>query len=479
MSEPPPQGPSRNPHSSSWNTSRQGSSSSSLVVPTTESLRPSLNALSVGDRGMQAPIPTASGTFFTTRYGRPSRSAEGVRIGPEQTERNAILASTGASSSRHAQGSKLRSNTWTSASERLSHTITSPSFTFPSPEDSRFRFSVAATPTTIPGPRPTLPPLSYLTTPDTRRSPAQPYEQQLAPMLAPLSSPEQAQLSSSSAHGSEQSKRPRSISSSPTAMDREPTSSQNRDDYQVSPSGLVKTMSAGLLLEEAEEAPPPSLCSMQLDPRGEPRVAEQPARGRLSGFTTRDRRMINPTPIVSLQVFDRNGELDVGSLPNEKIHSREANLTDPRTTSMRPFVSLHPLVVASTFHSAMSAPHFLVQVTIQAVDGTDRALVLNPANGRAYRMMEGVPLQNGTYVAEDRTTYFAFPDLSVRLAGRFHLLFSLTSTADAAIASATSQEFEVFSPRRFPGVLNSSSLTRRLAERGVKVHLRNCGSSTQ
>ncbi|CAD6890045.1 unnamed protein product [Tilletia laevis] len=440
MSEPPPQGPSRNPHSSSWNTSRQGSSSSSLVVPTTESLRPSLNALSVGDRGMQAPIPTASGTFFTTRYGRPSRSAEGVRIGPEQTERNAILASTGASSSRHAQGSKLRSNTWTSASERLSHTITSPSFTFPSPEDSRFRFSVAATPTTIPGPRPTLPPLSYLTTPDTRRSPAQPYEQQLAPMLAPLSSPEQAQLSSSSAHGSEQSKRPRSISSSPTAMDREPTSSQNRDDYQVSPSGLVKTMSAGLLLEEAEEAPPPSLCSMQLDPRGEPRVAEQPARGRLSGFTTRDRRMINPTPIVSLQVFDRNGELDVG---------------------------------------AMSAPHFLVQVTIQAVDGTDRALVLNPANGRAYRMMEGVPLQNGTYVAEDRTTYFAFPDLSVRLAGRFHLLFSLTSTADAAIASATSQEFEVFSPRRFPGVLNSSSLTRRLAERGVKVHLRNCGSSTQ
>ncbi|CAD6905779.1 unnamed protein product [Tilletia controversa] len=460
MSEPPPQGPSRNPHSSSWNTSRQGSSSSSLVVPTTESLRPSLNALSVGDRGMQAPIPTASGTFFTTRYGRPSRSAEGVRIGPEQTERNAILASTGASSSRHAQGSKLRSNTWTSASERLSHTITSPSFTFPSPEDSRFRFSVAATPTTIPGPRPTLPPLSYLTTPDTRRSPAQPYEQQLAPMLAPLSSPEQAQLSSSSAHGSEQSKRPRSISSSPTAMDREPTSSQNRDDYQVSPSGLVKTMSAGLLLEEAEEAPPPSLCSMQLDPRGEPRVAEQPARGRLSGFTTRDRRMINPTPIVSLQVFDRNGELDVGSLPNEKIHSREANLTDPRTTSMRPFVSLHPLVVASTFHSAMSAPHFLVQVTIQAVDGTDRALVLNPANGRAYRMMEGVPLQNGTYVAEDRTTYFAFPDLSVRLAGRFHLLFSLTSTADAAIASATSQEFEVFSAR----ATRNTYLTIRNAE---------------
>ncbi|CAD6928553.1 unnamed protein product [Tilletia caries] len=472
MSEPPPQGPSRNPHSSSWNTSRQGSSSSSLVVPTTESLRPSLNALSVGDRGMQAPIPTASGTFFTTRYGRPSRSAEGVRIGPEQTERNAILASTGASSSRHAQGSKLRSNTWTSASERLSHTITSPSFTFPSPEDSRFRFSVAATPTTIPGPRPTLPPLSYLTTPDTRRSPAQPYEQQLAPMLAPLSSPEQAQLSSSSAHGSEQSKRPRSISSSPTAMDREPTSSQNRDDYQVSPSGLVKTMSAGLLLEEAEEAPPPSLCSMQLDPRGEPRSSTGMASLTLGelyligGGATSNAAKIAPAAVLR-------------SLPNEKIHSREANLTDPRTTSMRPFVSLHPLVVASTFHSAMSAPHFLVQVTIQAVDGTDRALVLNPANGRAYRMMEGVPLQNGTYVAEDRTTYFAFPDLSVRLAGRFHLLFSLTSTADAAIASATSQEFEVFSPRRFPGVLNSSSLTRRLAERGVKVHLRNCGSSTQ
>ncbi|KAK0527122.1 hypothetical protein OC835_005071 [Tilletia horrida] len=152
----------------------------------------------------------------------------------------------------------------------------------------------------------------------------------------------------------------------------------------------------------------------------------------------------------------------------------------------------------------MSAPHFLTHATIRALDDGDRTLVINPANELAVRMVEGVQVQNGLYISEDKTTYFSFPDLSVRLAGRYQLLFSLirlgpglgnspavsssqrpfvspahTNAAGTVVASTTSAEFEVFAPRRFPGVVFSSVLTRRLGERGLKVHVRNRNASDQ
>ncbi|KAK0546790.1 hypothetical protein OC845_004418 [Tilletia horrida] len=231
---------------------------------------------------------------------------------------------------------------------------------------------------------------------------------------------------------------------------------------QASASGMVQALSIDEPATEAQEAPPPSLASFSLGPDAEPRtyllrVAEEPAHGRLCGFTTRDRRMLDPTPIVALQILDRHGQLDI---------------------------------------NAMAAPHFLVQASITSADANDRTLVINPANDGAVRMVEGVQVQNGTYVSEDQTTYYAFPDLSVRLAGRYRLVFSLVRlgahqippagfrssnrinqaglpSLGAAVASVTSQEFEVYPPRRFPGVLTSTALARRLNEHGVKVHLRN------
>ncbi|KAK0525513.1 hypothetical protein OC835_005070 [Tilletia horrida] len=117
--------------------------------------------------------------------------------------------------------------------------------------------------------------------------------------------------------GLSSSDKPYRSSSSPPAVDVDERPGQLLDDPQVSATGLVKTLPTGLSFEEAEEAPPPSLSSLMLDPEKEPRryvldVVEQPAHGRLCGFTTRDRRMLDPTPILSLQIFDKDGHLDVG-----------------------------------------------------------------------------------------------------------------------------------------------------------------------
>ncbi|KAE8234527.1 hypothetical protein CF326_g442 [Tilletia indica] len=436
MSE-PRQGPSEDSHSSRWDFSRQEPSSPPKTLPASNS--PGAGDQALRDRRLQAPLPSSSSTFsFTMKYGRPSRSAEGIRLNVDQAQN----VDTCLSGNRHAHGWKLRSNTWTQASQSYSQTMSSPTFPFPSPQGSRINAPRPATGPTISSPGPTLAPISLLETSNPRQSFRQTYERRHEHATTSPSALEQVRLSSSSGQDPPP---PHHSSFSPTSEDQDPSTSQVRDDYLIAASGLVKTMSAGLSSEEAEEAPPPSLSSMFLDSRGEPRryflnVAEQPAHGRLCGFTTRDRRMIDPTPIVSLQIFDRNGDLDV---------------------------------------QAMMAPHLLVQVILQATDGTDRALVINPANDTPVRVMEGVQVQNGTYVSEDKTTYFAFPDLSVRLAGRFHLLFSLISTAGTSLTRVSSQEFEVYAPRRFPGVRQSSELTRRLAERGVKVHLRNRGSSAQ
>ncbi|KAL9933735.1 hypothetical protein V8E36_007393 [Tilletia maclaganii] len=284
------------------------------------------------------------------------------------------------------------------------------------------------------------------------------------PGLPPSSSsPEQIQSSSSLAASS---------SSSSSDLDRGPLALHRgrRNVHETAATGLVDTLSSTVFFEEAEEAPPPSLSNLMLKTHAQPRyyilkVAEQPAHGRLYGFTTRDKRNIDPTPVVSLQIMDEHDRLDL---------------------------------------RAMTSPYLLVQVSIRAADGTDRSLVINPNNDEVVRSFEGVQVQNGTYVSEDKTTYFAFPGLSVRLAGRYRLYFSLISLAQGIIgssagrssshpsaaaghrdsldmgsdpiASVASEEFEVFAPRRFPGVMYSSPLTRRLAERGVRVHLRNRGN---
>jgi len=87
-------------------------------------------------------------------------------------------------------------------------------------------------------------------------------------------------------------------------------------------------------------------------------------------------------------------------------------------------------------------------------------------------------------------TFFYFPDLSVRIEGQFRLRFALMQLDDAGtnttsetgsqfgfvrriLAECMSDVFTVYSAKRFPGMKESSELTKAFARQGLKIPVRN------
>lgn len=71
--------------------------------------------------------------------------------------------------------------------------------------------------------------------------------------------------------------------------------------------------------------------------------------------------------------------------------------------------------------------------------------------------------------------FFVFPDLSVKIEGQFRLRFSLfemMKTRVEYITSVTSDPFTVFSHKTFPGLSESTFLSRSFGDQGVKLRIR-------
>lgn len=101
-------------------------------------------------------------------------------------------------------------------------------------------------------------------------------------------------------------------------------------------------------------------------------------------------------------------------------------------------------------------------------------------------MLEG-RLVASANVARDldgsRACFFVFTDLSIRQEGQFRLAFKLlaigppsfapTSTGGHVLAEALTEPFTIYSPRRFPGMTESTELAKCLARQGIQVPVRN------
>ncbi|KAK4962806.1 velum formation-related protein [Elasticomyces elasticus] len=184
-------------------------------------------------------------------------------------------------------------------------------------------------------------------------------------------------------------------------------------------------------------------------------VLQQPVRARACGAgakSSADRRPVDPPPIVMLRIFD-------GQKPDQDI----------------------------TF--SMNANYFLFATLEQA-----RPM----AHGRVAESKQQLTVLTGTPVAGmvylDRPNpagYFIFPDLSVRHEGKYRLGFSLYEElkdvkfedgVDGAEASVDpcvthrlevkSEPFTVFSAKKFPGLTESTSLSRMVADQGCRVRIR-------
>ncbi|KAK4194518.1 velvet factor-domain-containing protein [Triangularia verruculosa] len=198
------------------------------------------------------------------------------------------------------------------------------------------------------------------------------------------------------------------------------------------------------------------------------KVIQQPERARACGSgpkSSADRRPVDPPPVVELRVYEgQTWEM-----------AQDKDIT---------FLYNANFFLYATLEHARVMAHGRVQTPAA---NTPPVLTGMPVSGMAYL---------------DRPTeagYFLFPDLSVRHEGRYRLTFNLYEetkedkdkdpqsdnsppegqSSNAAMGGSfdfrmeiKSQDFVVYSAKKFPGLAESTALSRMVAEQGCRVRIR-------
>ncbi|KAF9293437.1 hypothetical protein BGZ88_005365 [Linnemannia elongata] len=137
-------------------------------------------------------------------------------------------------------------------------------------------------------------------------------------------------------------------------------------------------------------------------------------------------------------------------------------------------------------------PLYVLQVSLWSEDGTEvRNMIATPGQTdppRLTRILMGALVVSPTLLLNENNQlgwYFSFPDLSVRTEGVYTLKFSLMqfanfnfdekggSHASMLIAEETSEPFTVYSAKKFPGMTESTELSKAFARQGLKIPIRN------
>ncbi|EWC43526.1 hypothetical protein DRE_07488 [Drechslerella stenobrocha 248] len=178
-------------------------------------------------------------------------------------------------------------------------------------------------------------------------------------------------------------------------------------------------------------------------------VLQQPERARACGQGAKshaDRRPVDPPPVVELKLFQGEDNTDV----------------------------------TFSFNS-----NFFLFATLESARPIANGRVQPPP--ALQPVLTGVPVSGMAYLDRPAPAgYFIFPDLSVRHEGKYRLHFALYEECkeeDDRMAmngqdvthfrlEVKSKPFTVYSAKKFPGLAESTSLSRIVAEQGCRVRIR-------
>lgn len=176
------------------------------------------------------------------------------------------------------------------------------------------------------------------------------------------------------------------------------------------------------------------------------RVRQQPVAARSCGFGERDRRVIDPPPIIQVTIDNPN-------VSREEVSERLKHQ----------FAVMHCTIWNETGDLDCSAM---------------------PEDYRQQRRLMGTVVSS-PFVGMDENNeegcFFCFPDLSCRTPGSFRLRFSLVvidplkTVAGSRMpicAVAMSDVFTVYNAKDFPGMQASTALTKRLKEQGCLISIK-------
>ncbi|KAI8058522.1 velvet factor [Syncephalis plumigaleata] len=193
-------------------------------------------------------------------------------------------------------------------------------------------------------------------------------------------------------------------------------------------------------------------------------VVQQPMRARMCGFGDKDRRPCTPPPIVRL------------------TFKESVNIDEIDTTFFVVIVDLWSPDQASELNLVVhtAAP------AASAAESSDRANSHNTI-ASCTRNLVGSLVASASKLYDlngELGIFFVFQDLSIRTEGQFRLKFSFANLANNEASSAVSNvecevfsdPFYVYSAKRFPGMIESTPLSRCFAKQGVKIPVRKDSS---
>ncbi|KAG2212266.1 hypothetical protein INT47_001625 [Mucor saturninus] len=193
------------------------------------------------------------------------------------------------------------------------------------------------------------------------------------------------------------------------------------------------------------------------------RVVQNPIRARCCGFGEKDRRPIDPPPILELIATDSHGNR-IELKPEDSIlflaqcELYGADRCENRTIVYTPWSSMTPSFLEDGVHKH-GKPEYVRNLIGSTVSN-------------AYHL----------YNQSDQPgTYFIFHDLSVRTEGTFTLKFVFVNLAAGEPITMTTQiqheafssTFSVYPAKKFPGLTESTALSRCFSKQGIKIPIRN------
>ncbi|KAI2625454.1 velvet factor-domain-containing protein [Xylaria nigripes] len=236
-------------------------------------------------------------------------------------------------------------------------------------------------------------------------------------------------------------------------------------------------------------------------------ITIQPESGNLAGMiAASESRHGKPHPVARERRITKNGrqlwyQLEVLQQPERAraCGSGPKSSADRRPVDPPPVVILRVLE-GETFESARDITFdynvdFFCYASLEHARPMAHGRVQTPA-ATSPPVLTGFPVSGCCYLDRpDPAGYFLFPDLSVRHEGRYRLVFSLYELMknegdldrDAPEAEPgnprlptdachrmdlRSADFTVYSAKKFPGLTESTALSRAVAEQGCRVRIR-------
>ncbi|KAJ5414262.1 hypothetical protein N7509_000889 [Penicillium cosmopolitanum] len=162
-------------------------------------------------------------------------------------------------------------------------------------------------------------------------------------------------------------------------------------------------------------------------------IRQQPDRARVAGGKEKERKPIDPPPIVQLRVRPEDSYL--------------------------------------AQHYLQSPYYFMTCSLYDASD--DRPVPVAPSTALAGTLVSS--LHRLKDVDNSDGGFFVFGDLSVKIEGDFRLKFTLYEMRKqnvVTLKTIISDRFKVSPPKNFPGMMESTFLSRSFADQGVKLRIR-------